>query len=143
MFADDDVFYPDDAGRSEYVLNSTGLIYMGTSDQVTERGWVYGQVGRRLNQQSTDPPEPAVNLCSLLLQFEEGILDACIYIMDACRMPIHNRGDVVKMVRTASALVRRFGFWILTRFYLHQQLHSESTKQALNLVFLLVFCLNL
>uniref|UniRef100_A0A3B5KRI1 Transglutaminase-like domain-containing protein n=1 Tax=Xiphophorus couchianus TaxID=32473 RepID=A0A3B5KRI1_9TELE len=77
---DDDVFYPDDAGRSEYVLNSTGLIYMGTSDQVTERGWVYGQ-------------------------FEEGILDACIYIMDACRMPIHNRGDVVKMVRTASALI--------------------------------------
>uniref|UniRef100_A0A3B3XR34 Transglutaminase-like domain-containing protein n=1 Tax=Poecilia mexicana TaxID=48701 RepID=A0A3B3XR34_9TELE len=77
---DDDVFYPDDAGRSEYVLNSTGLIYMGTPDQVTERGWVYGQ-------------------------FEEGILDACIYIMDACRMSIHNRGDVVKMVRTASALI--------------------------------------
>lgn len=53
---------------------------MGTYEQITERGWVYGQ-------------------------FEEGILDACIYIMDVCRMPIQSRGDVIKMVRTASALI--------------------------------------
>ncbi|MEQ2306989.1 hypothetical protein AMECASPLE_013641, partial [Ameca splendens] len=77
---DDDVFYPDDAGRMEYVLNSTGLIYQGTAEHVGERGWVYGQ-------------------------FEEGVLDACIYIMDACRMPINNRGDIITMVRSASALI--------------------------------------
>ncbi|MEQ2175086.1 hypothetical protein GOODEAATRI_014614, partial [Goodea atripinnis] len=40
---DDDVFYPDDTGRMEYVLNSTGLIYQGTAEHVGERGWVYGQ----------------------------------------------------------------------------------------------------
>ncbi|XP_035981496.1 coagulation factor XIII A chain [Fundulus heteroclitus] len=77
---DDEVFYPDEIGRTEYVLNSTGLIYMGTPEQVSERGWVYGQ-------------------------FEEGVLDACIYIMDVCRMPIQSRGEVTKMVRTASALI--------------------------------------
>ncbi|XP_054592136.1 coagulation factor XIII A chain [Nothobranchius furzeri] len=76
----DDVFYPDDAGRYEYVLNSTGLIYQGTNTAVTERGWVYGQ-------------------------FEAGVLDACIYILDTCRMPIDNRDDVIKIVRTASAMI--------------------------------------
>ncbi|XP_054880737.1 coagulation factor XIII A chain-like [Poeciliopsis prolifica] len=56
-------------------------------------------------RRAADPSESALNIQSLSSQFEEGVLDACIYIMDACRMPIHNRGDVVKMVRTASALI--------------------------------------
>uniref|UniRef100_A0A3Q3GB79 Coagulation factor XIII A chain-like n=1 Tax=Kryptolebias marmoratus TaxID=37003 RepID=A0A3Q3GB79_KRYMA len=77
---DDEVFYPDDAGRWEYVLNSTGIIYQGTSNQVSERGWVFGQ-------------------------FEAGVLDACIYILDVCRMPIESRGDVIKVLRTASAMI--------------------------------------
>ncbi|XP_013886782.1 coagulation factor XIII A chain [Austrofundulus limnaeus] len=77
---DDDVFYPEDAGRSEYVLNPTGIIYQGTNTQVTERGWVFGQ-------------------------FEAGVLDACIYILDTCQMPIESRGDIVKVLRTASAMI--------------------------------------
>lgn len=40
------------------------------------------------------------------LQFERGILDACIYILDASRMPIYNRGNVIKLVRRGSAMVR-------------------------------------
>ncbi|XP_037549943.1 coagulation factor XIII A chain-like [Nematolebias whitei] len=64
----------------EYVLNSTGIIYQGTSEKITERGWVYGQ-------------------------FEAGVLDACIYILDVCRMAIPSRGDVIKVLRTASAMI--------------------------------------
>lgn len=42
-------------------------------------------------------------------QFERGILDACISILDASRMPIHDRGDVIKVVRKGSAMVRNQG----------------------------------
>uniref|UniRef100_A0A8C7YEA6 Transglutaminase-like domain-containing protein n=1 Tax=Oryzias sinensis TaxID=183150 RepID=A0A8C7YEA6_9TELE len=77
---DDDVYYPDDAGRWEYVLNSSGHIYQGAVGSVGERYWVYGQ-------------------------FDKGVLDACIYIMDSCQMPIHDRGDIIKVARKASAMM--------------------------------------
>ncbi|XP_061122232.1 coagulation factor XIII A chain-like [Syngnathus typhle] len=78
--SEDSVYYPDEQGRLEYVLNDTGAIYMGSKDTLLSRDWVYGQ-------------------------FEQGILDACIYILDACRMPIRNRGDPIRMVRMGSALI--------------------------------------
>lgn len=40
------------------------------------------------------------------MQFERGVLDACIYILDASRMPIYDRGNVIKLVRKGSAMVR-------------------------------------
>ncbi|XP_077411207.1 coagulation factor XIII A chain-like [Vanacampus margaritifer] len=77
---DDAVYYPDEPGRQEYVLNETGAIYMGSRETLLSRDWAYGQ-------------------------FDRGILDACIYILDACRMPIKNRGDPISMVRKGSALI--------------------------------------
>uniref|UniRef100_A0A7N6AV21 Transglutaminase-like domain-containing protein n=1 Tax=Anabas testudineus TaxID=64144 RepID=A0A7N6AV21_ANATE len=77
---DDAVFYPDEVGRKEYVLNDHGLIRQGSFDSMTERSWDYGQ-------------------------FERGILDACIYILDASKMPIADRGDIIKMVRMGSAMI--------------------------------------
>ncbi|KAM4534026.1 coagulation factor XIII A chain-like [Odontesthes bonariensis] len=77
---EDDVFYPDEAGRNEYVMNPTGIIYQGSADSVGERNWIYGQ-------------------------FEDNILDACIYILDVCEMPIHSRGNVIMIVRKASAMI--------------------------------------
>ncbi|XP_072235163.1 coagulation factor XIII A chain-like [Leuresthes tenuis] len=77
---EDDVFYPDDAGRFEYVMNPVGIIYQGSADFVGQRSWIYGQ-------------------------FEEHILDACIYILDASQMPIQSRGNVIKIVRKASAMI--------------------------------------
>ncbi|XP_023806131.1 coagulation factor XIII A chain [Oryzias latipes] len=77
---DDDAYYPDDAGRWEYVLNSSGHIYQGAVGSVSERYWVYGQ-------------------------FDKGVLDACIYIMDSCQMPIHDRGDIIQVSRKASAMM--------------------------------------
>ncbi|XP_061876782.1 coagulation factor XIII A chain-like [Entelurus aequoreus] len=77
---DDAVYYPDEDGRQEYVLNEYGIIYQGSKDSMIARKWIYGQ-------------------------FDRGILDACIYLLDACRMPITNRGDAIKLVRKGSAVV--------------------------------------
>uniref|UniRef100_UPI0037E931ED coagulation factor XIII A chain-like isoform X1 n=2 Tax=Semicossyphus pulcher TaxID=241346 RepID=UPI0037E931ED len=77
---EDIVFLPDEQERREYVLNDCGVIYQGSAGAVTHRNWVYGQ-------------------------FERGILDACIYILDASRMPIYNRGNAIKLVRKGSAML--------------------------------------
>ncbi|GAA6231224.1 coagulation factor XIII A chain [Lates japonicus] len=77
---EDAVFLPDEAERREYVLNDCGVIYQGSAGSVAQRDWMYGQ-------------------------FERGILDACIYILDASRMPIYNRGNVIKLVRKGSAMI--------------------------------------
>ncbi|XP_044032118.1 coagulation factor XIII A chain-like [Siniperca chuatsi] len=74
---DDAVFLSDEAQRREYVLNDTGVIYQNSASQ---RSWMYGQ-------------------------FERGILDACIYILDASQMPIYNRGNVINLVRIGSAMI--------------------------------------
>ncbi|KAM9337122.1 coagulation factor XIII A chain-like [Symphorus nematophorus] len=75
----DAVHLPDEAERREYILNDTGVIYQGSAGSVTHRDWMYGQ-------------------------FERGVLDACIYILDASRMPIYDRGNIIKLVRKGSAM---------------------------------------
>ncbi|XP_078099861.1 coagulation factor XIII A chain-like [Sander vitreus] len=77
---DDAVFLPNEAERNEYVLNDHGAMYQGSFDAVTTRDWVYGQ-------------------------FERGVLDACIYIMDASRMPISDRDNIIKVIRMGAAMI--------------------------------------
>ncbi|XP_070842267.1 coagulation factor XIII A chain-like [Chaetodon trifascialis] len=77
---DDPVFLADEAERREYVLNDTGVIFQGSVGSVTTRHWMFGQ-------------------------FERGVLDACIYILDASRMPIYNRGNIIKLIRKGSAML--------------------------------------
>ncbi|KAJ4923951.1 hypothetical protein JOQ06_028206, partial [Pogonophryne albipinna] len=77
---EDEVFLPNDAERQEYVLSDYGTIYQGSAGAVGRRDWVYGQ-------------------------FERGVLDACIFVLDASRMPIYNRGDCIKLVRKGSAMI--------------------------------------
>lgn len=77
---DDHVFLPNEAERQEYVLNDEGVLYLGSSSAVVERPWTFGQ-------------------------FERGILDACIFVLDASQMPIYDRGNVVKLVRVGSAMM--------------------------------------
>ncbi|XP_062335534.1 coagulation factor XIII A chain-like isoform X3 [Osmerus eperlanus] len=77
---DDEVFLNNDTDRNEYVLNDYGVLYMGNVDAVSHRMWLYGQ-------------------------FERGVLDACIYILDACNMPIDNRGSSIYITRQASAMI--------------------------------------
>lgn len=76
----DSVFLDDERERQECVMTEMGLIYHGAHDDIAEREWNYGQ-------------------------FNYGVLDACLYIMDRSEMPITNRGDPIKVTRKASAML--------------------------------------
>ncbi|XP_020347002.2 coagulation factor XIII A chain [Oncorhynchus kisutch] len=78
--AADSVFLDDGNEREECVLNEVGVIYHGAFDDVSERPWNFGQ-------------------------FDYGVLDACLFIMDKAAMPITNRGDPIKVARKASAML--------------------------------------
>ncbi|XP_034533174.1 coagulation factor XIII A chain [Notolabrus celidotus] len=77
---EDAVFLDDETERQECVINEIGIIYHGAFDDISERNWNYGQ-------------------------FNYGVLDACLYIMDRAQMPITNRGDPIKVTRKASAML--------------------------------------
>uniref|UniRef100_A0A8D3DEA7 protein-glutamine gamma-glutamyltransferase n=1 Tax=Scophthalmus maximus TaxID=52904 RepID=A0A8D3DEA7_SCOMX len=77
---EDTVYVANEGERREYVLNDSGVIFQGTVESVSQRTWMYGQ-------------------------FERGILDACIYILDMSRMPITDRGHAVKLIRKGSAMI--------------------------------------
>ncbi|XP_075948690.1 coagulation factor XIII A chain isoform X2 [Anarhichas minor] len=78
--SDDAVFLDDETERQECVMTEMGIIYHGANDDVAERNWNYGQ-------------------------FNFGVLDACLYIMDRADMPIPNRGDPIRVTRKASAML--------------------------------------
>lgn len=78
--AEDAVFLDDEREREECVMTEMGIIYHGSYDDIAERDWNYGQ-------------------------FNFGILDACLYIMDRAEMPITNRGDPIRIARVASAML--------------------------------------
>uniref|UniRef100_A0A8C4QRI7 protein-glutamine gamma-glutamyltransferase n=1 Tax=Eptatretus burgeri TaxID=7764 RepID=A0A8C4QRI7_EPTBU len=77
---DDVVYLESDLERTEYVLNETGIIFQGTQNQISSRPWVFGQ-------------------------FNAGILDACLFLLDKGQQPYYGRGDPVNVVRVVSALI--------------------------------------
>ncbi|KAE8633383.1 hypothetical protein XENTR_v10001868 [Xenopus tropicalis] len=76
----DSVFMDNEAWRQEYVLNEIGRIYYGTQNQIGERSWNYGQ-------------------------FDKGVLDACLYLLDCGRIAPGSRGDPINVTRVISAMV--------------------------------------
>ncbi|NWZ37744.1 TGM4 glutamyltransferase, partial [Brachypodius atriceps] len=77
---DDVVYMANEAQKKEYVLNDTGYIYVGSAYNIYNRPWNYGQ-------------------------FEEFILDACMYLLDKSKLSLTERRDPVNVSRAMSALV--------------------------------------
>ncbi|XP_062454759.1 LOW QUALITY PROTEIN: protein-glutamine gamma-glutamyltransferase K [Rhea pennata] len=77
---DDLVYMEATSDLNEYVLNEAGRIFYGTEAQIAERAWNYGQ-------------------------FDAGVLEACLYILDRRGMPHSARGDPVMVARVVSAMV--------------------------------------
>uniref|UniRef100_A0A673H2P2 protein-glutamine gamma-glutamyltransferase n=1 Tax=Sinocyclocheilus rhinocerous TaxID=307959 RepID=A0A673H2P2_9TELE len=69
-----------DTDRQEYVLNDVGIIYNGEFNNISSRSWNYGQ-------------------------FEEGVLDACLLVLDAGKVPLLYRGNAIELIRQGSALM--------------------------------------
>ncbi|NWV79843.1 TGM4 glutamyltransferase, partial [Dasyornis broadbenti] len=77
---DDVVYMADEAQREEYVLNDTGYIYTGSANSIYDKPWNFGQ-------------------------FEEFVLDACMYLLDKSKLSLTDRRNPVSVSRAMSALV--------------------------------------
>ncbi|XP_073797469.1 coagulation factor XIII A chain [Danio rerio] len=82
--SEDEVYMDKEEDRQEYVMNEVGTIYNGVHNNITTRSWNFGQ-------------------------FEEGVLDACLTVMDAGNVPLLFRGNATEVVRQASALMNSQG----------------------------------
>ncbi|XDV46821.1 hypothetical protein PO909_016653 [Leuciscus waleckii] len=76
----DHVYMVKDEDRQEYVMNDVGIIYNGEFSNITYRSWNFGQ-------------------------FEQGVLDACLLVLDSGKVPLFFRGSATEIVRQASALM--------------------------------------
>ncbi|XP_069586806.1 coagulation factor XIII A chain [Ranitomeya imitator] len=77
---DDAVYMDDEKEIEEYVMNDVGVIFHGEVNNIKTRSWEYGQ-------------------------FEEEILDACLFLMDKAQLDLSGRGNPIKISRIGSAVI--------------------------------------
>ncbi|CAI9568992.1 unnamed protein product [Staurois parvus] len=70
----------DEKEIEEYVMNDVGVVFHGELNNIKRRPWEYGQ-------------------------FEEQILDACLYLMDKAELDLSGRGNSIKISRVGSAII--------------------------------------
>ncbi|KAL1006788.1 hypothetical protein UPYG_G00077120 [Umbra pygmaea] len=75
---DDDVFMSNELDKQEYLMNEKGCLYQ--DDSGSGKLWLFGQ-------------------------FEDGVLDACLQILDDSQMPIESRGNAFQVSRNSSAMM--------------------------------------
>ncbi|XP_060749811.1 protein-glutamine gamma-glutamyltransferase K-like [Tachysurus vachellii] len=77
---DDSVFMDEENERNEYVMNDVGKIYYGNESQIGNRNWNFGQ-------------------------FADGVLAACLFILEKSQALSSGWGDPVNITRVVSAMV--------------------------------------
>ncbi|KAF7696284.1 hypothetical protein HF521_006378 [Silurus meridionalis] len=77
---DDAVFMDNEDERNEYVLNDVGVLYYGNDSQIGERNWIFGQ-------------------------FADGVLAACLFILEKSQALNTGRRNPVNIARVVSAMV--------------------------------------
>lgn len=128
----DTVFMDSEDERQEYVLRDVGRIYYGTENQIGARTWNFGQVSG-LCYFSTVLYILSNRLTLIVLlwfplfwcQFDDGILAACLFIMEKSGTQSSGWGDPINVVRIISAMVRMQFF---------------STPALLNVLVFIIMC---
>ncbi|KAM4028339.1 coagulation factor XIII A chain [Anomaloglossus baeobatrachus] len=77
---EDAVYLDNEKEIEEYVMNDVGVIFHGEVSNIKTRSWEYGQ-------------------------FEEQILDACLFLMDKAQLDLSGRGNPIKISRIGSAVI--------------------------------------
>ncbi|XP_075684564.1 coagulation factor XIII A chain [Rhinoderma darwinii] len=77
---EDAVYLDEEKEIEEYVMNDVGVIFHGEANNIKTRSWEYGQ-------------------------FEEQILDACLFLMDKAQLDLSGRGNPIKISRIGSAVI--------------------------------------
>ncbi|XP_002937793.3 protein-glutamine gamma-glutamyltransferase 4 [Xenopus tropicalis] len=77
---DDDVYMPNEDERQEYVINNTGYIFRGSYKNIKAKPWNFGQ-------------------------FEDNVLDCCMYLMDIGGLKPSSRRNPVIISRKFSAMI--------------------------------------
>lgn len=98
--SDDLVYMPDQNDRDEYILNDMGKIWRGSANALRPVYWSYGQVRKKLGHANLGPLSQAFKF-----QFEDDILDACMYVLDGSRLPMAQRSSPLQMARVVAQMV--------------------------------------
>ncbi|KAK3547218.1 hypothetical protein QTP86_017587 [Hemibagrus guttatus] len=109
---DDSVYMDDEEERKEYILNDVGKIYYGTESQIGERTWNFGQRSQMHIHELHQLGKTLLGFDLILIRASnkpssllDGVLAACLFVLEKSRTPASGWGDPVNVSRLVSAMV--------------------------------------